>query len=60
MGGEQIVYEGTGNVPPGLTLSSSGVLSGTPTTQGSYIFHVSVTGETSGTGNTFNYSMVIS
>lgn len=32
--------------PPGLTLSSAGVLSGTPTTQGTYSFTVGVTGVT--------------
>ncbi|KQU78747.1 hypothetical protein ASD12_16220 [Mesorhizobium sp. Root102] len=30
----------TGSLPPGLTLSSSGLLSGTPTTQGSYTFEI--------------------
>ena len=31
---------GTGSVPPGLTLSGTGVLSGTPTTSGTYTFEV--------------------
>ena len=31
----------SGSLPPGLTLSSSGVLSGTPTTAGKYTFTVS-------------------
>ncbi|MCA1691302.1 MAG: putative Ig domain-containing protein [Actinobacteria bacterium] len=33
----------TGGLPPGLTLSPSGVLSGTPTTPGSYNFRVTAT-----------------
>jgi uncharacterized repeat protein (TIGR01451 family) len=32
----------TGTLPPGITLSSAGVLSGTPTTAGSYTFSVNV------------------
>jgi hypothetical protein len=32
----------TGQLPAGLTLSSAGVISGTPTTQGNYIFSVQV------------------
>jgi pseudomonalisin len=34
------------SLPPGLSLSSSGVLSGTPTTSGSYSFSVTVTDST--------------
>lgn len=34
---------GDGNLPPGVTLSAGGVLSGTPTTAGTYSFQVSVT-----------------
>jgi hypothetical protein len=33
----------TGTIPPGLTLSSAGVLSGTPTSAGTYSFGVTVT-----------------
>ncbi len=33
----------TGNLPAGLTLSSSGILSGTPTTSGTYTFSVTAT-----------------
>ncbi len=33
----------SGTLPPGLTLSSAGVLSGTPTTEGSYSFVLGVT-----------------
>jgi YVTN family beta-propeller protein len=38
----------TGDLPPGLTLSSAGILSGTPTTPGSYTFTVTATNATSG------------
>ncbi|MEO8595981.1 MAG: IPT/TIG domain-containing protein, partial [Candidatus Solibacter sp.] len=34
----------SGSLPPGLTLSASGVISGTPTTPGAYMFTVRVTG----------------
>jgi hypothetical protein len=34
----------SGSLPPGLTLSVAGVLSGTPTTQGTYTFTVQATG----------------
>lgn len=33
----------SGSLPPGLTLSSTGVISGTPTTIGSYLFTIKVT-----------------
>jgi uncharacterized repeat protein (TIGR01451 family) len=35
-----------GNLPPGLTLSAAGVLSGTPTAKGSYTYTVTATGST--------------
>ncbi len=38
------------NLPPGLTLSAAGVLSGTPTTVGSYTFLVTVTDSVGATG----------
>jgi uncharacterized repeat protein (TIGR03803 family) len=37
-----LTFSATGNVPAGLTLSTTGVLSGTPTTPGSYTFTVTV------------------
>jgi hypothetical protein len=40
----------SGSLPPGLTLSSSGVLSGTPITIGSFSFNVAATDSTSATG----------
>ena len=39
-----------GTLPPGLTLSNGGVLSGTPTTAGSYTFLVTATDSSTGTG----------
>lgn len=36
----------TGSLPPGLSLSSTGIISGTPTTVGSYIFQVRLTDAT--------------
>lgn len=38
-----LISGGTYVFPPGLTLSSSGVISGTPTTPGKYVFKVKVT-----------------
>lgn len=34
---------GTGNLPPGLNLTSDGILSGTPTTTGTYTFNIVAT-----------------
>ena len=48
----------TGAVPPGLALSSAGVLAGTPTTAGTYTFTVKVTDATSGTA-TAPYTLTI-
>lgn len=36
-------WSGSGNVPPGLTISPGGSINGTPTTAGSYSFTLSVT-----------------
>jgi hypothetical protein len=53
-------YSYTGTLPPGLTLSSSGVLAGTPTTAGgSYTFTVIATDTESVTGSHV-YSLTIS
>ena len=38
-----LTFSATGTLPPGLTLSSGGVLTGTPTTAGSYTFTVTAT-----------------
>ncbi|MEM3428224.1 MAG: putative Ig domain-containing protein, partial [Nitrososphaerales archaeon] len=48
----------SGNLPPGLTLSPSGVLSGTPTTAGPYSFTVKVTDSANNTA-TKNFTMQI-
>jgi large repetitive protein len=51
----------TGSLPPGLTLSSGGVLSGTPTTAGSYTFSITATDGNPGTCTaTTSYTLVIS
>ncbi|MGQ3292094.1 MAG: putative Ig domain-containing protein, partial [Shinella sp.] len=49
------------NLPPGLTLSSAGVISGTPTGSGPYNFTVRVTDSTTPTANTLDkaYSVLI-
>lgn len=39
----------TGSLPPGVTLSTAGVVSGTSTTAGTYAFRVTVTDSTAGT-----------
>lgn len=48
----------TGNLPPGLTLSSSGVLSGTPTSAGTYTFSVQATNSV-GVAGPQTYSLTI-
>ncbi|TWB07103.1 Ig-like domain-containing protein [Bradyrhizobium stylosanthis] len=51
-------YAASGAVPPGLTLSPSGLLSGTPTAAGSFSFTVTATDtDTSSVSN--NYTLVI-
>ena len=37
------IWSATGNVPPGLTVTSSGTITGTPTAGGTYMFTVNVT-----------------
>ena len=44
-------YSATGRVPPGLTLSTSGVLSGTPTSSGIFQFSVTATDSTNATSS---------
>ncbi len=48
----------SGALPPGLTLSTSGAISGTPTTSGSYSFVAQVKDSASGVA-TYTYSMSI-
>jgi hypothetical protein len=49
-GGSYTFAVTSGTVPPGLTLSSGGVLSGTPTTNGTFNFRITATGFGSCTG----------
>ena len=51
----------SGALPPGITVSSSGVISGTVTATGAYVFGIKVTDSTSGTPLTVtkNYSVSI-
>ena len=53
----------SGQLPSGLTLSSTGVLSGTPTVSGSFSVSISITDSSTGTGAPFstssNYTLVI-
>lgn len=44
-------FSTTGSVPPGLNVSSSGTLSGTPTTAGDFIFNIVATDAQSFTGS---------
>lgn len=55
-------YAATGSLPPGLTLSASGLLSGTPTETDSFSFSVTATDSSGGTGphtGTQTYSLII-
>jgi hypothetical protein len=49
---------GSGSLPPGMTISSSGVLSGSPTTVGLYTYTVLATGPT-GSTSTGSFSMTV-
>ena len=49
----------SGTLPPGVTLSSAGALSGTPTTSGSYSFMASVKDSGASTPQSFTYSTSI-
>jgi Putative Ig domain len=48
----------SGSLPPGLSLSSGGVISGTPTTAGTYTFGVEAT-DSSGNSNTETFQIVV-
>src|SRR4029079_1619210 len=48
----------TGSLPPGLTLSSAGVLSGTPTTPGTFGFMIQAT-DAAGCSGALSYSVAI-
>jgi hypothetical protein len=49
----------SGSLPPGLSLNTAGVLSGTPTTQGSYTFTVQATGA-QGCPGSRSYTVIVS
>ena len=49
-----------GSLPPGLTLTSAGLLSGTPTTPGSFPFTVTATEASGGCTGSQSYTVVIS
>jgi hypothetical protein len=53
-----LTFTSTGTLPPGLTLTSGGLLSGTPTTAGRYTFTVTAT-DSSGDLGSRTYSVVI-
>lgn len=48
-----------GSLPPGISLSPSGVLSGTPTTAGTYHFTVVATDTSSGCGSVRDYTLTV-
>ena len=54
-----VVTPGTGTLPPGLSLSSSGQIAGTPTTAGTYPFTVQVTDSATPTANTAQANLSI-
>lgn len=49
----------SGSLPPGLSLSTSGALTGTPTTAGSYSFTVLVTDSTSSNTGSSTFTMTV-
>jgi putative Ig domain-containing protein len=54
-----VVAPGTGTLPPSLSLSSSGQITGTPTTAGTYPFTVQVTDSATPTPNTAQANLSI-
>lgn len=54
-----VVAPGTGTLPPGLSLSTSGQITGTPTSAGTYPFTVQVTDSATPTANTAQASLSI-
>ena len=50
-GAPPYTWTSTGSLPPGLTLSTAGVISGTPTATGTYSFTAKVSGTTTWTGS---------
>jgi hypothetical protein len=57
-GGEPVTFAVTGaSLPPGLTLSSSGTLSGTPTAAGVFAFTITATNPVSSASQAFNLTI---
>jgi hypothetical protein len=56
-GGSQVWSVGSGSLPGGLSLSNTGLLSGTPTTAGDYTFSVKVTDGTRTDTETYTLSV---
>jgi hypothetical protein len=54
-----VVVPGTGTLPPGLSLSTSGQITGTPTTAGTYPFTVQVTDSATPTASTAQANLSI-
>lgn len=52
-------FSAVGSLPPGLTLSTSGVLSGTPTTPGSYAFTVHASESVFGKAGSADYTVLV-
>lgn len=52
-------WTSSGNIPTGLTLSGTGLLSGTPTTNGSYTFTITATNTTSGCTASQSYTVTV-
>lgn len=51
-------FSSTGSIPPGVSLSSGGSLTGTPTTAGSYSFSITVTDNASNSNST-NFNVTV-
>lgn len=59
-GGSPVIFTlSAGSLPPGLTLSSAGTISGTPTTGGGYSFTITATNSTTGCSGSQAYSISI-
>src|SRR5262249_37416254 len=54
-----LTFSATGNLPPSLTLSTAGVLRGTPTAAGTYSFTITAT-DSAGVSGSKTYTIIIS
>jgi hypothetical protein len=57
--GGSLTFSAAGTLPPGLSLSTAGVLAGTPNLAGTYVFTITAT-DSSGVSGSKGYSVVIS